>query len=228
MILKNWKSWVQNKSELVISHNTAPLPIKEVAWKAIYFASKCGRSNPLSFALRPLVSHQKIRQAVGLNLVLMAVLASVVGTVPLQAESENESMQVVSIPDNQISLTTQLRIKFPIPQRDISQRFWLLHQGVDLRTPVGTPVSAMMSGIVVETEADRFGYGNKVVIDHGNGYETLYAHLSKIEVKKGEKVTTDSILGESGNTGRSTGPHLHLELREHGKPINPLVLLGSK
>lgn len=228
MILKNWKEWVQNKSEAIICRKTTPLPLKEAAWKAIYFASKCGRSNPLSFALRPLVSHQKIRQAIGLNLVVMAILASVVGTVPLQAENEGEAVQVLVIPDNQISLTTQLRIKFPIPQKDISQRYWLLHQGVDLRTPVGTPVTSIMSGVVVETEADRFGYGNKVIVDHGNGYETLYAHLAKIEVRTGDKVTTDSILGKSGNTGRSTGPHLHLELREHGNPINPMVLLGGK
>jgi murein DD-endopeptidase MepM/ murein hydrolase activator NlpD len=228
MNLDNWKVWIQHKAEAIILRNTSPLPMKEAAWKAIWFASKCGKSDPFSFAVRPLITHQRLRQAVGLNLVVMVILASILGTSPLQAEGGDIAMQVITIPDSQISLATQLRIKFPLPVRETSQRFWLLHQGIDLRVPIGTPVNAIMSGVITEIETDRFGYGNKVVIDHSNGYKSLYAHLSKIEVKEGDVVTTDTVVGKSGNTGRSTGPHLHLELEEHGKKINPLILLGGK
>ncbi len=66
------------------------------------------------------------------------------------------------------------------------------------------------------------GYGKVVVIDHGYGYESLYAHMSKIIVKPGEKVKRGQVIGYVGNTGRSTGPHLHYEIKKNGKPVNPV------
>lgn len=228
MNLIKWKLWVSNKAELLIKRPSTPLPMKELAWKGLLFATKCGRSNPVSFALRPLALHKKLRLAVGLNLIVMILGASLWGTTPLLAQDEQETLSVISMPKTPVSLATQVRIKFPLPNRDMSQAFWLLHPGVDWRTPVGTPVYAIMSGTVIETEYSKYGYGNKIVISHGTGYETLYAHLSKIDVAVGEKVTTDKIIGESGNTGKSTGPHVHIEIRENGRPINPLLVLGSK
>lgn len=230
MDLKNWKGWVLNKGEKVIKKRTSPLPLKELAWRGILFASKCGRSNPVSFALRPIATHRHLRLGVGINLVVIVLLSSGLATTPSLA-LDNEATTtpaVISLTESQISLTTQVRIKFPLPQREISQGYWLLHSGIDFRTPEGTPVNAVMSGVVSETGKDRFGYGNKVLITHGGGYESLYAHLAEIDVKPGDKVTTDSVIGKSGNTGRSTGPHLHLEIRENGRTINPALILGNK
>jgi murein DD-endopeptidase MepM/ murein hydrolase activator NlpD len=85
-----------------------------------------------------------------------------------------------------------------------------------------------MKGIVTKTEYNWFGYGNMIVVSHGPDFESLYAHLSKIDVKVGEQVTTDSIIGLSGSTGHSTGPHLHLEIHQDGKAIDPAPVLGLK
>ena len=77
------------------------------------------------------------------------------------------------------------------------------------------------------THSNR-GYGNYVAIDHGNGFETRYAHLHKIYVKKGDYLKLDDIIGEVGNTGRSTGPHLHYEILYKGQPVDPLPFMQAK
>lgn len=95
------------------------------------------------------------------------------------------------------------------------------HAGQDFTAPTGTDIYASGNGIVTKVKKERFSYGYHVVIDHGYGYETLYAHMSKILVRKGQKVKRGDILGLVGNTGISTAPHLHYEVRKHGQPINP-------
>ncbi len=100
-----------------------------------------------------------------------------------------------------------------------------MHEGIDLTAPVGTSVYAPGDGIVVRTEHNRGrrGYGNLIVIDHEvNGISTRYAHLSTILVKQGERVTRGQKIGTVGNTGLSTSPHLHYEIRVNGASINPL------
>ena len=94
------------------------------------------------------------------------------------------------------------------------------HGGVDFRGKTGTEVVATADGVV--DNAKRFkGYGKHVVIKHKKGYKTLYAHLSKIEVKKGQRVVAGEKIGEIGSTGRSNGPHLHYEIIRHGRRMNP-------
>src|SRR5436190_1011334 len=87
--------------------------------------------------------------------------------------------------------------------------------------PTGYPVRATAGGTVV-TADDAGGYGNMVEIDHGNGVTTRYGHLSAILVKVGEIVSKDALIGRIGSTGRSTGPHLHYEVRLDGKAIDPM------
>ena len=101
-----------------------------------------------------------------------------------------------------------------------------LHPGIDFRDAVGSNVPATVAGVV--TRAGRTGgYGNMVEIDHGGGYSTRYAHLSEIDVKIGEKVALGQTIGKSGSTGRSTGPHLHYEVRHNGKAVNPVSFLKA-
>lgn len=99
------------------------------------------------------------------------------------------------------------------------------HKGIDLTAVRGTSVYATAPGIVVIAANAHDGYGNKIVIDHGNGYKTVYAHLNKMKVKRGETVNLASIIGEVGNTGRSIAPHLHYEVRIDNHPVNPLKYL---
>lgn len=94
------------------------------------------------------------------------------------------------------------------------------HVALDFGVPIGTPVKATLDGKVVYAGWNDQGYGNLVIVENGP-YRVYFAHLSKIPVKVGEKVTAGTIIGYSGNTGNSTGPHLHYEVRKNGQPIDP-------
>ena len=95
-----------------------------------------------------------------------------------------------------------------------------MHDGIDLAMPVGTSVHASQTGRVVFT-GDKIGYGKAVIIEHENGIQTVYAHLDEINVNEGDLVGRGKVIALSGNTGRSTGPHLHFEIRTGGNPVNP-------
>lgn len=98
-----------------------------------------------------------------------------------------------------------------------------MHTGVDFTAPKGTPIYASGNGIVRGLNRKDFsGYGIVCVIDHGYGYQTLYAHMSKLNVRPGQKVSRGEIIGFVGSTGLSVGPHLHYEVLKNGKPINPV------
>lgn len=107
----------------------------------------------------------------------------------------------------------------------ITQYYWKLHRAIDIGVPLGTPVYAADSGFVVYAGWNDQGYGKLVIIDHRNGFMTYYAHLSVIKVAVGMSVRKGQIIGLSGSTGRSTGPHLHFEIRKNGIPRNPLGFL---
>jgi murein DD-endopeptidase MepM/ murein hydrolase activator NlpD len=109
---------------------------------------------------------------------------------------------------------------------DISQKYWSGHRGIDISSWTGNPVVSADSGYVVEVGGGwSGGYGLHVIVDHGNGYHTLYAHLSSVWVKGGENVTQGQAVGAVGSTGNSTGPHLHFEVRYNGIPQNPFSYL---
>lgn len=98
-----------------------------------------------------------------------------------------------------------------------------MHAGIDFTAPVGTPIQATGNGKVIKAEYGRVGYGNHVIIDHGFGYTTLYGHMSKIEVKEGDVVQKGETIGRVGDTGTSTAPHLHYEVRMKGNPVDPII-----
>jgi murein DD-endopeptidase MepM/ murein hydrolase activator NlpD len=97
-----------------------------------------------------------------------------------------------------------------------------MHEGMDFTAKVGTPIYATGDGIVTQADNRASGFGNHVVIRHGYGYETLYAHLSKYNCRAGQRVKRGDIIGYVGSTGRSEGPHLHYEVHKDGKVVNPL------
>lgn len=97
-----------------------------------------------------------------------------------------------------------------------------MHEGMDFTAKQGTPVFATGDGTVDEANNRASGYGNHVVIRHGYGYETLYAHLSKYNCKPGQRIKRGDIIGYVGSTGRSEAPHLHYEVHKNGKVVNPL------
>jgi murein DD-endopeptidase MepM/ murein hydrolase activator NlpD len=104
---------------------------------------------------------------------------------------------------------------------------WRMHTGIDIGAPTGANILASNSGTVLIT-AYTTGYGNKIVVDHGGGYVTLYAHCSKILVKEGQEVNVGDVIGLIGSTGWATGPHLHFEIMFEGERINPLEKVNQK
>ncbi|MBO6552353.1 MAG: M23 family metallopeptidase [Roseitalea sp.] len=112
------------------------------------------------------------------------------------------------------------------PRRDPILGRSAFHAGMDFRAPTGTPIRAPASGKIVRAGRNG-GYGKMVEIDHGNGLKTRFAHLSRIQVRVGEEVSAGQRIGASGNTGRSTGPHLHYEVRKDGQAVNPMRYLKA-
>ena len=95
-----------------------------------------------------------------------------------------------------------------------------IHEGVDIRAERGEEIRSTAAGVVIKAFKNG-GYGNYVEIDHGNGYQTVYAHMQEYLVKKGQSVKRGQVIGLVGSTGRSTGPHLHYEIRLNKKPVSP-------
>lgn len=102
---------------------------------------------------------------------------------------------------------------------------WNFHSGIDLASPEGTDVFACKSGEVSQT-GYNLTYGNYIIIAHYNSMTSVYAHLSKILIEKGQKINTGTLIGKVGSTGASTGPHLHFELRKNGSPTDPGKLIS--
>lgn len=224
----NWKPIIIKRAELWLTKYWTPLPLKELGWRLILFATKCGKSNPVSFGLRLIFDHKRTRVGIGGGLVLAMMTAIVIVPSTSMAANVGGKVDLTLASAGDVSPKTNTAVQIPIATVEISQRFWLLHPAIDMVTPVGTQVKPVMAGTVKMTSNDRFGYGNHVIVDHGNGYESLYAHLSKVSVKEGQRVELETNLGNSGSTGRSTGPHLHLEIHYEGKAVDPAPILGIK
>ena len=99
------------------------------------------------------------------------------------------------------------------------------HDGIDLAAPVGTPVRTARAGKVLYA-GEQKGYGLIAVVDHGEGLMTLYAHNRDLRVKTGQRVRDEQVIATVGESGRTSGPHLHFEVREEGVPVDPLLYLG--
>lgn len=111
-------------------------------------------------------------------------------------------------------------------QGRITQGYSFYHKAIDVANRAGGAILAADSGVVqVSGWVDNSGYGRRVIIDHGNGYATLYAHLSVTQVQVGQSVNRGDVIGQMGNTGRSTGTHLHFEIRQNGALLNPMSFL---
>lgn len=143
---------------------------------------------------------------------------------PASFESAVQFGEPVNRPEStsRFVLPAEGRLSSPFGMRvhPISGRLQM-HDGIDIAMPTGTSVKAMTSGEVVFAGEKR-GYGNTVIIEHANKMRTLYAHLDSIDVNKGDLVQKGQRVARSGNTGVSTGPHLHFEIQKGGRPVNPI------
>jgi murein DD-endopeptidase MepM/ murein hydrolase activator NlpD len=117
----------------------------------------------------------------------------------------------------------KMKVNSPFGQRSGHR-----HEGVDLKADKGTPIYAAQQGIVVLADDSIYGYGDTVIVRHAGGYSTLYAHASKLRVRKGDRVKKGDCIAYAGRTGNARGAHLHFEVREGTKPVNPARWLSPR
>lgn len=143
-----------------------------------------------------------------------------------KATPKPKPVYVAQGPQTTFSAPGGANFMWPTTFQMISTYFAWWHPGIDMANRAAPPVQAAAGGtVIVAGWPDNYGYGNRVVIDHGNGYQTLYAHLSNIYVSVGQSVSRGQVVGQMGSTGRSTGTHLHFEIRFKGIAVNPLAIL---
>ncbi len=115
--------------------------------------------------------------------------------------------------------------RYPVEKIVITQKYGFFHPGLDLDGVTGDSIYPMMAGNVEIVEKSKIGFGLSIVINHGNGFSSRYAHLSKTEVSEGQAVDINTEIGKMGATGHASGDHLHFEVYEYGKTINPMSVL---
>jgi len=179
------------------------------------------RGNKSSRFFRHIFGYRKIRGVVGLNLALAFFASSFIPQAPAKyAEDEQSIIQETKTP-----LTTIKVVQYPLEKMSVSQGFSRYHPGVDLAAPYGEEILPIKPGVVEEAGFSTSGYGNMVIVNHGGGMTSLYAHLSKVSVKQGQEVTPDTVIGKVGASGHTSGSHLHLEIRKDGRAVNPFSVL---
>lgn len=151
-------------------------------------------------------------------------------TVKTATSLENHKISLIEVEKRSIPSTKPILAKYRLSSK-FGNRFhptlyrWRFHGGVDMACPKGTEIYTPADGVVVKSGWNG-GYGNYIKVKHGNGYETVYGHLSKVSVKKGQKVKKGDVIGKVGSTGRSTGAHLHYEIIKNKKRVNPERFFG--
>ena len=178
----------------------------------------------ISRFFRRLFEAKSVKRLVGTNLTLMLVLGSFV---PVQADQIKPETTIIPEAEVAISTVTERTIQYPIQVGYVSQGFSFFHPAIDIAAPRGTEVKPIKDGVVEDISRSSVGYGSAIIINHRDGITSLYAHLSKINVLKGDVVTVLDTIGAVGATGHSTGSHLHLEIRKNGIPINPFAILPT-
>jgi len=150
----------------------------------------------------------------------------------IQSKSYDELKTLVETKEVMLSSLPAIRPLKDLPNHFLSSGFGRrfhpiyktrrMHRGLDFSAPVGAEIYATGNATVKRVQKRRTGYGYNVILEHGFGYETLYAHMSEIEVKKGQTIKRGELIGKVGNTGTSTAPHLHYEVIYNGNKINPI------
>ena len=219
-----WQNDLTKKSVLKPGQRVEVLPVTGVSHKVqkgetIYSIAKKYQAEPqgiLDFPFNTFVNDETFALAVGQTIIVPE------GTPP--AEAPAPSAFARRTPDAG-SVSASGDFIWPT-SGSISQRFSWYHKAIDISNRAAPDVIAADAGtVVVAGWPSNEGYGNRVIVDHGNGYQTLYAHMAKVYVSVGQRVNRGDSVGQMGSTGRSTGTHLHLEIRRTGVAQNPLEFL---
>jgi len=193
--------------------------------KGIFETLKNIRSgSKFSRLFRCLFEKRKIKTILGGNLILLVLTSSFfsprASAFNMISDNETKTLSLKTI-----ELTTKTSFRFPLDEVKITQGFSLFHQAIDLDGSKGDLTYPIAEGVVEAVFFKRFGLGNHIIINHGCGLRSIYGHLSKIEVSVGDKVDINKAIGEVGSSGNSSGDHLHLEVLEENRHLNPLTIL---
>lgn len=194
--------------------------IQEPIFPSLKNLKRVKNGSKFSRFFRHIFERIDVKKVLGANLTFMVLATSLISFNPLEAKVPDEIVNETPVP-----LSTERAIQYPTDPVRITQKFNFFHPGIDLDGITGDTIKPIKAGIVEAISRSKFAYGNAIIINHGNGLTSLYAHLSKILVTEGEEVTTLTKIGEMGATGHAFGDHLHLEIRDNGRPINPLSVL---
>ena len=217
--IKQWKT-IKVGTKLIIPPVTGVVHIVK-SGETIYSISKKYNSDAQSivdFPFNTFTNDETFALAVGQRIVVPD------GIMPAENLISPQAVMPIARTPDAGTVTATGSWSWPASGR-ITQPFRPWHKGVDIANHDGGPILAADAGTVVITGWDTTGYGNKVVVNHGNGYLTLYGHLSRIDVVNGQRVNRGDQLGMMGSTGRSTGTHLHFEIRTAKGNIDPLAQL---
>ncbi len=196
--------------------------------KGLLETLKSARSGSrFSRVFRYLFEKRKIKTILGGNLALLVLTASIFSP-QVSALSTISETEVTALSPGVVELTTKAGFRFPLEEVKITQGFHLFHPALDFDGLTGDPVYPITEGKVEAVIFDRFALGNHIIINHGSGLKSVYAHLSRIEVSAGDEVKIDQVIGRVGTSGMAFGDHLHLEVLDNDRHINPLTILPVK
>ncbi len=180
---------------------------------------KTRTSNPISKLVRPIFEAKKIKAVFGGIFTFGGLIAASAVYFPV------DGYEAIPLSPDQAIFET-IKTATPLPNMTgVSQGYHFMHPAIDLTAPEGSSIFPIRKGVVVEVGTLKFGYGRYVVVKHESDLVSLYAHMGKILVEEGDEIDEETILGEIGMTGRTTGPHLHLEIKKNGEHVNPKFYL---
>ena len=183
---------------------------------------KIRKGNKGSRFFRHIFEQKRLRKLLGTNLAVALIVTSFY---PANAKGFETQAENTVVSEIEKPLLTERVTQYPVQKPVISQGFSIFHPALDIDGVTGDPIYPIKNGVVENTIYSNFALGNTVSIRHNSGLTSLYAHLSEIDVEKGQEVDTNTKIGEMGTSGRAFGDHLHLEVRKDGKIINPSSIL---
>ncbi len=185
------------------------------------------KSHPVSKALRPLFENKNSRKGLGVTLIILVLIFGQFNLSVAAFQAENQEQEMIILEEVEPQVKTEAGVQAPLEEFSISQGYWFFHKAVDMIAAKGTEIRSIMEGKVLMTSEGGWPWGKSIKIDHGSGLISFYAHLAEIKVEEGQRVNQKTVLGKVGATGQATGVHLHLEIEQNGKAINPLTFIGD-
>ena len=194
--------------------------------KILKFLPKTRSSHPISKLLRPVLETKKLKTALGGFMSIAGVSFSSLwlvagvyqGSTPVQAFAPSLTQSVIETEKQDYFYNFRSIVP---DMTGIYQGVYRWHLAVDITAPAGSEIYPIQTGRVVRIDNTRWGYGRSIVVEHDDGLVSLYAHLGKVMVEEGEYVQAETVLAEMGLTGRTTGYHLHLEIKNQGRSVSP-------